>query len=424
MDVLLKSAKLYSPGTSYHQKVRDVLIINGKIKQIAAEISNDDGVKEIDIKGCYLMPGWVDMKVNFREPGEEHKEDLQSGLRAAAAGGFTEVLIMPSTSYPIQNKNDVEFILHKCRNSIVSAHVAGCLTVDRTGSEMTELYDMFQSGAVAFTDDKKTTSPGLLIRALQYSHTFGGRIIVFADEAELNHHHLINESLSSVRTGMKGCPALAEELGLNRIIKIAEYCNIPVHVSGISTAGSVQQLRNARNKGIKITSEVYASHLLLDETLVETFNSNYKVKPVLRSRNDINALKKGITEGVIDVVCSDHSPQDIEAKNCEYEFAAHGIASIETAFASYSTAFKGQLNADVIYNTLCYHPRSILNLTIPKIAEGENANLTAFNPDLTWKFEAPNMLSKSRNTPFDQSHFTGKAIGIINNNKIFGFQEL
>ena len=421
MDIILKSVRIINPGTAHHQKTRDIVIVNGKIKSIATNASNDDGIKELDLKGCFVMPGWFDMRVNFREPGEEHKEDLFSGTKAAAAGGFTEVLLMPSTYYPIQSKSDTEFILNKCRNSLVNVHVAGCLTVDRKGIDMAELYEMYVSGAIAFTDDKKTNDPGLLVRALQYCNTFGARIISYADEPTLSNNYLINESLSSVKTGMKGCPAVAEEIGLNRIIRIAEYTGIPVHISGISTAGSVVQIRNAKSKGIKITTEVYAHHLMLDETLVESFNSKFKVKPVLRSKADIQALKKGIADGVIDCISSDHSPQDIEVKNCEYAYAAHGISSIETTFATLSTAFKGQLDAEILFNIFSGNPRKILNLDTPFINEGEAANMTVYHPDKAWIFSEKEMFSKSRNTPFQGTEFSGKVVGVINNNKLSGF---
>ncbi len=421
MDIILKSVRIINPGTTHHQKTRDIIIVNGKIKSITTNAGNEEGIKELDLKGCYVMPGWFDMRANFREPGEEHKEDLGSGIKAAAAGGFTEVLLMPSTLYPIQSKSDTEFILNKCRNSMVNVHVAGCLTTDRKGIDMAELYEMYVSGAIAFTDDKKVNDPGMLVRALQYSNTFGARIISYADEPSLSNNYLINESPSSVRTGMKGCPAVAEEIGLNRIIRIAEYTGIPVHISGISTAGSVVQIRNAKSKGIKITAEVNAHNLMLDETLVESFDSKYKVKPVLRSRTDIQALKKGITDGVIDCVCSDHSPQDIEVKNCEYDYAAHGISSIETTFATLSTAFKGQLDAEILFNIFSGNPRKILGLEIPSINEAETANMTVYHPDKTSIFSEKEMFSKSKNTPFHATEFIGKVIGVINNNKLSGF---
>lgn len=421
MDIILKSVRIINPGTSHHQKTRDIVIVNGKIKSITTNANNDDGIKELDLKGCFVMPGWFDMRANFREPGEEHKEDLISGTKAAAAGGFTEVLLMPSTLYPLQSKSDIEFVLNKCRNSLVNVHVAGCMTADRKGLDMAELYEMYVSGAIAFTDDKKVNDPGMLVRALQYSNTFGARIISYADEPSLCNNYLINESPSSVRTGMKGCPAVAEEIGLNRIIRIAEYTDIAVHISGISTAGSVLQIRNAKSKGIKITAEVYAHNLMLDETLVETFDSKYKVKPVLRSRADIQALKKGITDGVIDCVCSDHSPQDIEVKNCEYDYAAHGISSAETAFATLSTAFKGQLDAETLFHVLSGNPRKVLNINLPLFEDGEVANMTVYHPEKNWIFSEKEMVSKSKNTPFNDTEFTGKVIGVINNNKINGF---
>lgn len=422
MDALLKSVRVVYPGNSHHQKVRDILIINGRIRQIAASITDTDSVKTIDLKGKYVSPGWLDMKANFRDPGDEYKEDLTSGSRAAAAGGFTEVLLMPSVHAPVQSKAQVEYLLQKSKSNLVTCHVAGCLTENRAGKDMAEMFDMMQGGAIAFTDDKLAThDAGLLLRCFLYGQSVNAAIIVYADEPSLSGKHLINDSVYSVNTGMKGSPAVAEEIGLSKILRVAEYAEVPVHISGVSTAGSVQLLRNAKSKGINFTAEVFAHHLLIDDSQVESFDSNLKVKPVFRSKQDIAALKKGVLDGVIHVVCSDHSPHEDDVKNVEYDFAAHGIASAETTFATLNTAFKGQLPVDILVEKLALNPRNILKLPMPSFSEGEIANMTVFSTDEEWTFRADKMVSRSHNNPFDNTTFTGKVTGVINNNKISGF---
>ncbi len=424
MDILLKSARIINSNSPLHGKTRDLLIVNGKIKSISASIPASEipeGIKTIDAKKYFISPGWMDVKVNFREPGDEYKEDLQSGLKAAAAGGFTAVLIMPSTSQPIQSKSDVEFIQSKSKNSLVDAYVAGCLTTNRNGTDMTEMYDMHTAGAVAFTDDKKpVTDAGLMVRSLQYASNFNSTIIVFADDPSISHHSLINEGITSVFTGMKGSPAVAEEIALSKALRLCEYAGGHLHVSCISTAGSVSLIKQAKAKGIDVTADVSAHHLLIDDTQLQTFNSNLKVKPPFRSKADIQALKKGIMDGTIDAICSDHSPHETESKNVEFEFAAHGIIGLETAFAVANTAFKNQIETETLLDKFVSGPRAALKLEVPLIEVDAIANLTIFDTETEWTFTEDDIYSKSKNSPFIGKSFTGKVIGVINNNKSFG----
>lgn len=424
MDILIKSARIINPGGAHHGKTRDILIVNGKIKQVASAITNDEipeGIKTVDAKKYFVSPGWMDLKVNFREPGEEEKEDLQSGLKAAAAGGFTAVLLMPSTSHPVQSKSDVEFIQSKTKNNLVDAYVSGCLTVDRKGNDMAELYDMHQSGAVAFTDDKKPVEDaGMLMRTLQYTGNFNSTVIIFPDDPSISHKQLINESITSASTGMKGSPALAEEIALSKAIRVCEYTKGKLHVSGISTAGSVKLIQQAKAKGIHITADVYAHHLMIDDTRLQSFDSNLKVKPPFRGKSDIAALKKGIAEGIIDAICSDHSPHQTEQKDVEYEYAAHGIIGLETTFAVAHTALNNSVDTETIIDKFVSGPRKILNLPAADIQVGDTANLTIFSTDTEWTFSEKDIVSKSKNTPFVGTKFTGKVIGVINNNKGFG----
>lgn len=422
MDILIKSAKIINPVSEHHLKTRDILIVNGKIKSIAANISGDewDEIKKYSAKNLHVSTGWIDLKCNLGEPGLEHKEDLTTGLKAAAAGGFTTVLMMPSTKPPIQSKADVEFIQSKTKLNLVNVLVAGSLSVNGHQTDMAELYDMHKAGAVAFTDDKKCNhSSGFIIRALQYSKTLGTPIIVFADDDSLNNGALINESPSSVKTGMKGSPAIAEELITSRNIKLCNYAEGRMHFSTVSTPQAVQLIKQAKSKGTNITAEVAAHHLLFDETNVESFNSNYKVKPVLRSKSDITALKKAVADGTIDAICSDHSPHDVESKEVEYYFAEHGIIGFETCYAVANTALRNSMNTEDIIEKFTLGPEKVLGISPSKIEAGGDANLTLFNPDFEWTLTKENIYSKSNNTPFIGTTFTGKVLAVLNNNKWF-----
>lgn len=422
MDILIKSAKIINPLSAHHLKTRDILIVNGKIKSIAANISDEEteGIRKFSAKNLHVSAGWIDLKCNLCEPGLEHKEDLTTGLKAAAAGGFTTVLMMPSTVPAIQTKSDVEFILSKTKLSIINVLVAGALSVNRNETDMAELYDMRKAGAVAFTDDKKCNhSSGFIIRAMQYAQTIDAPVILFADDASLSNNSLVNESATSIVTGMKGAPNVAEELVVSRNIKLCNYANGRLHFSTLSTSASAQLIKQGKAKGVNITAEVAAHHLFLDDTAVETFSSNVKVKPVLRSKSDISALKKALADGTIDAICSDHSPHEIESKEVEYDFAAHGIIGFETCYAVANTALRNYMSTEEIISKFTTGPAIVLNLPENKMEPGTDANLTLFNPDLEWTFEKENIYSKSANTPFIGSLFTGKPLAVINKNKWF-----
>jgi dihydroorotase len=422
MDILIKAARIINPASQHHQKVRDILIINGKIKTIAAAISDDEAgaVKKYFSKNLHVSSGWVDLKCNLGEPGYEHKEDLSTGLKAAAAGGFTTVLMMPSTLPPLQSKADVEFVLSKTKLNLVEVLVAGSLSVDRKEIDMAELFDMYKAGAIAFTDDKRCShSSGFLIRAMQYCKTFNAPVIVFSDDASLSNNSLINESPSAVMTGMKGSPVLAEEVMVSRNLKLCNYAEGRLHFSTITTSSAAQLIKQAKTKGSNITAEVAAHHLFLDETSVESFDSNFKVKPVLRSKADIVAIKKALADGIIDAICSDHSPQDIESKDVEYDFAEHGIIGFETCYAVANTALKNNMSTEEIISKFTTGPRAVLNISEPLFQAGEEANLTLFNPELEWTFSKENIFSKSTNTPFIGTKLTGKALAVVNKNKWF-----
>lgn len=419
MNALIKSATIINTSSPFNGKTVDILIEKGIIKKIAASIKNTEKVQEIKVKDLHVSIGWFDLRANFCDPGFEHREDLNSGLKAAAKGGFTGVLVMPSTNPTTDTKGGIEYIINKTKNNIVTAYPAGALSVKCEGNEMAEMYDMHSAGAVAFTDNKKSiNNPGLLTRAMLYNQSFNGLVMDFPNDKHLFNNGQINEGITSTRLGLKGIPAIAEELMVIRDLFLAEYCNASIHLTNITTKKSVQLIKEAKAKGLKVTADTNSYHLLLDETELETFDSNLKVLPPLRTKEDIKALIKGIKEGVIDVVCSDHTPQDIENKQCEFDHAKFGIINLQTSFAAINTALNGKITLAELVATITTNPRNILKLDVPKLEVGEPANLTLFSPTTPTTLETTDIVSKSKNTPLVGKKLLGKVYGIVNQNKL------
>jgi len=417
MNVLIKSAKVIDSNSEFNGKTVDILIKEGMISDIDKNIANTNNVTEINFDDLHVSAGWLDMRVNFCDPGLEYKEDLNSGLKAAAKGGFTGVMVMPDTTPANSSKSGIEYIINKTTGNIVDALPAGSLSHNCDGKEIAEMYDMHSAGAVAFTDNKKSVkSSSLLNRALLYSQSFNGLIIDFPNDKELSNGGKINEGIISTQLGLKGIPSLAEELMVTRDIYLAEYCNSRIHLSNISTKKSVELIREAKKKGLKITADVNSYHLLLDETELLHFDSAYKTTPPLRTKDDVSALIDGVNDGTIDVICSDHTPEDIENKQCEFDHAAFGMINLQTSFAVTNTNRKVTIETHI--EKITNGPRAILGLKPSTIKAGEKANLTLFSPNKKATLTKENILSKAKNTPFIGKELTGKVYGIVNNNKL------
>jgi dihydroorotase len=417
MRILIKQAEIIDGTSPHNGKVKDVLIEDGIIKKIADSIT-EKADTAFGGKGNCLSIGWFDLHVNFREPGHEYKEDLLSGCRAAMAGGFTEVLCMPSTYPPIQSKSEIEMIRTKTKDELVNVHAAGALSVNHDGKDLSEMYDMHTSGALAFTDDKKAVQDsGLMLRALMYAKNFNGLIMSFADDNYVSVKGQVNESIFSAHLGMKGIPSLAEELMLNRDIFLNEYAGGKIHFSSISTAKSVELIRNAKAKGLKVTCDVAAHNVLLDDTALAEFDTNYKVKPPLRTKDDIKAIIEGLKDGTIDSIASDHTPEDVENKRKEFDLAAFGMIGLETAYAVANTALHKTMKTEGVVEKLAISPRMVLGLTIPSIKEGAKANLTLFNAHEEWIVDEKHLQSKSKNSPFIGMKLTGRVKAVFNKGK-------
>lgn len=417
MNLLIKDVQINDPASAHHRKVLDVLIQDGKYHSIGKSLKEGKGDDVVDGTDCVLSPGWFDMRVSFKEPGDEQKETIRTGQDAAAAGGFTGVLLMPSTNPPLQTNADISFVKRQASNHLVDVIPAGVLTENREGKELSGMYDMQLAGAMAFTDDKRSiNNSGVMLRAMQYAANIGTSVIAYTDDPGLTNKLQANESPATTVLGFKGMPSIAEEISTQRNLSLVAYSGHPVHLSGISTKEAVEIIREAKKKKLPVTAEVYVYHLALEDGTLATFDSLYKVKPPLRSTEDLKALQKAVIDGTIDVVCSDHCPEDIESKDVEFDFAAFGMIGLESFYGVLNTALKGKLTDDRIYEILVKSPRQILKLDIPTIHENQNANFTLYRPKQEWVFDKSSVKSLSMNSPFIGKKLTGKVVMVGNNN--------
>lgn len=417
MNLLIKQATVIDSTSPHNGRVVDILIEKGVITQIKKSIVPEKGVKTIEAEGLHVSAGWLDMQVNFCDPGYEHKETLNNGLKSAAKGGFTSVCLMSGTNPPLHNKAQIEYVANRAKDNLVDVLPIGTLSHNQEGKDLSEMYDMKISGAVAFSDYKKSTKDaGLILRALQYSQNINSFIITHCDDKTISHDGLVNEGVTSTKLGLKGIPALAEEIMLQRNIQILEYTGGKMHIPTISTKGSVELIKKAKAKKLNITCGVAAYNLLLDDSELEGFDTNYKVNPPLRTKDDIDALKKGLADGVIDVIVSDHAPQDIESKDLEFDHADNGMIGLESCFGVLNMALSSKLSLENIIDTLTKNPRTILGLDALSVKEGAEANLTLFNPTKKYLFGKSHIVAANKNSGFIGKELKGVVIGVVNKN--------
>ncbi|CAM3856331.1 dihydroorotase family protein [Mucilaginibacter galii] len=415
MNLLIKSATILYPGSPFHQQTADILIENGLIKTIAESIEAD--VEIFDAKGSYLSPGFFDLNCNMGEPGLETKEDLNTGLQAAAAGGFTGVALMPDTQPPVHSKTEVAYLVNKTKENLVDVYPLGTISHQREGKDMAEMYDMYLSGAKAFTDGKRPVKDaGLMERALLYAQGFNALVFSYPEDVAIAGKAKVHEGVVSTLLGMKGIPSLAEELMIARDLYLAEYTGSAIHFSTISTARSVALIGEAKRKGLRVTCDVAAHHLILTDEALLGFDSLYKVKPPLRTQTDIDALLQGLTDGTIDAIVSQHTPHEIEFKEMEFETAEYGMIGLQTTF---SLALQAGLPVELIVEKLAINPRKILNVSAVVLEEGQPANFVVFNTDDTWTFDKQNNRSKSANSPFLGQNLKGKILLTCNNKQVY-----
>lgn len=411
MRILVKQASVQDASSTHNQQVVDILIVDGVINKIASQI-DEPFDHEISANGLMVSPGWYDLKADFCEPGQEHKETIESGISAAERGGFTHVCLVSSTTPPVDNKAQVEYIKNKNQYSTVEILPSGCLSAALEGKELAEMFDMHQSGAVLFSDDQKHVSTGLLYRALLYVKNFGGRIAVSLNDPGVSKNGMVNEGLASTTTGLKAIPAVAEILDIERNLRLVEYTNSILHFSGLSTAEGVHLIRKAKQNGLKITADVHVNQLIFNEEFVTGFDSNYKVLPPYRTESDRLALWEGVKDGTIDAIVSDHRPAHQDEKEVEFDYAAFGNVTLETCFPALVSCVAFDLNA--VIRALTYGAASVIGHAPSKIEAGQRADLTLFSLSGTTEISRETMESSSFNTPFLNKTLPGQIVGIVN----------
>ena len=417
-DLLLRNVHVVDPGGPHHDGTVDILVERGRIARVGARVPKGEA-REVKVDGLHVSPGWVDIGAHFRDPGEEYKEGLRNGLDAAAAGGFTAVATLPSTTPPVDARTGVEYQLRAAEGHAVRLLPLGALTRGLKGQQLADLYDMQRSGAVAFTDDQQPVrNTRLMLLALQYALNFKGTVMAFPADPDLSALGQMHEGPMSARLGMKGIPAIAETIQLERDLALLAYTGSRLHVSQVSTAGAVELIRQAKARKLRVTAAVSAHHLLLDDGCLRGFETNYKVMPPLRDAAHIEALREGVKDGTIDAVVSDHRPEDVEHKVLEFPQAAFGIIGLETSFSVANTALKGRMGLRRIVERFCHGPRAVLGLEVPHIAEGAEAELTLFDPACDHVLHAHDLVSRSHNTPFIGQPLVGRPLGIIAQGKV------
>lgn len=422
MKLLLKNASVINPAQNLNEKEFDILIEDGIIKHTGKNLQlNSDEGRTIDLTGKIIAPGFIDIHVHLREPGREDEETVETGCNAAANGGFTAVACMPNTEPAIDSAEVVEFIKKQAANHLVDVYPVAAASLGRKGEVLSPMAELKDAGAVAFSDDGVAIkSSSLLKRALEYSLMFDLPIIEHCEDESLA-GGAMNESINSTLLGLPAIPNVAEDLIVMRDILLAEYTGGRVHIAHISSANAVNMVREAKKKGIKVTAEVTPHHFTLTDDAVKTYDTNTKMNPPLRTRKDVDAIIEGLKDGTIDCIASDHAPHSIEEKEMEFEYAPNGIIGLETSIGLAFTELlhKKLLSLEDLILKYAINPRKILNLEIPLIQNGSKANLTILDKDVVWTVDKSRFLSKSRNTPFDKRLLTGKAIGVINNRKMF-----
>lgn len=416
-DILLKNGIILNPLTGETRQA-DVLIETGRITGIGSDLQMD-GIPSYDCTGRYISPGWMDMHVHLREPGFEYKETIESGARAAAYGGFTAVACMPNTNPPIHTRDVVEFIIERAERTPVDVHPIATVTKNRAGKEITEMADLAEGGAVAFSDDGAPVfDSGVMRHALEYSSMLDRPIINHMEDLSLSHGGHMNEGEVATRLGIPGIPGLAEEVMIARDILLAEYTGGHIHVAHISTRKGVELVREAKAKGIHVTAEACTHHFTLTDEAVDRyeFSTDTKMHPPLRTEEDVEAIKEGLRDGTIDAICTDHAPHASFEKEVEFIAAPFGIIGLETAWGLIGRELlePGVLSLTDVVRKITVDPRRILRIPVPRIEEGEEACLTIFDTDTVWTFEKKHIRSKSHNTPFIGETLVGRARAIYN----------
>jgi dihydroorotase len=415
MNALIKQATIICSSSTFHHQVKDILVVDGIIKAIEDDISAEN-TQTITGYNLHLSIGWMDIFSDFAEPGNEHRETLESGANAAAAGGFTDVMLVPDTLPTVSSKAQVEFLIERAKSLPVHIHPIGSVTKNAEGSALTEMYDMHNSGAVAFSDGKKSIQQsGILLKALQYVSAKNAVIIQVPDDKSISEGGLMSEGIISTKLGLPGNPAMAEEVMIARDIALLRYTDSHLHITGVSTKKGIDLIKNAKKEGLQITCSVTPYHLFFSDDDLVDYDTNLKVNPPLRTKEDVAALQDALRSGDIDCIASHHSPQCGDDKICEFEYAKNGMISLQTLYGTVNEIVN---DTELLVKMLTEQNRKIFGLIMPEIEIDALACLTIFEPETTYLFEEKAILSKSKNCAFIGKEMKGKVIGIVNKNKL------
>jgi len=414
MNLIFKNAVIIDKNSPFHKQAVDVKVEAGMITKIGNNIPSAEGFEEITLDNLHISQGWFDSSVCLGEPGYEDRETLANGLNVAARSGFTDIALQPTGNPVAESQQDIAFLKSKSATAATTLHPIGALTKSSEGKDIAEMFDMKNAGAVAFGDYNKSLQDANLLKiALQYVQDFNGLIIAYAQDDKIKGKGVVHEGIVSTQLGLKGIPSLAEELQIARNLYLLEYTGGKMHIPTISTARSVQLIREAKAKGLQVTCSVSIHHLLLTDEVLTDFDSRYKVAPPLRLEEDRKALIDGVLDDTIDIITSDHNPIDIENKKLEFDLAKDGTIGMESAFGALNTL----LPLEVIVEKFTAG-KQLFGFTNKDIAEDAPASFTLFNPEGEWVFSKKDILSKSKNSAFLGQQLEGKAYGIYNNGKL------
>lgn len=417
MKILIRQATIADPASVLNGQVTDIFIDGQQIVKVAPGITSK-AEEIVEAKGLLVSPGWVDIFSHFCDPGFEHRETLETGASAAAAGGFTRVFVVPNTNPVADSKSQVEYISQRSKDLPVTIHPLGAITKNTVGKELAEMYDMRNSGAIAFSDGLNTVqSPGLFLKALQYVKAFDGVVLQVPVDNSIGAGGLMNEGIISTRLGIPGLPSIAEEVIIKRDIDLLRYTESKLHITGISTEKGLALVQAAKAEGLNITCSVTPYHLFFCDEDLQTYDTNLKVNPPLRSMSDMLALRDAVMNGTVDCIASHHLPQNWDEKTCEFEYARNGITGLESSFAVVNHLMP-ELPLERLLKLFCMNARNIFNLPVATVAEGADAELTLFSREDITALTRKQLQTRSFNTPFLERELKGRVSGIVNKGKL------
>jgi len=420
MNLLIKGGRVIDPSQGLDE-VLDVAVENGLVKEIGKGLAAPAAAEVIDATGKCVTPGLIDMHVHLRDPGLEYKEDIGSGTRAAAAGGFTSVCCMPNTKPAIDNKAIASYIINKAKaEGFCNVFPVGSITYGMNGERMSEMGELKESGCVAVSDDgKPVVNAELMRRSLQYANGIGIMVISHAEELSLVGEGVMNEGFTSTEIGLKGIPRVAEDIATARDVMLAEYTGAPIHIAHVSTKDSVRIIRDAKARGVKVTCETAPHYFTLTDDAVRGYNTNAKMNPPLREAEDVAAIKAGLKDGTIDCIATDHAPHHLDEKDVEFNEAMNGIIGLETSLPlSLALVEEGVLSLKQLIEKMSCNPAKIISINRGTLKVGAVADITVFDPSAEWTVEADGLFSKSKNSPFLGWKVKGAAVATVVGGKL------